>query len=300
MDRLESLRVYCRVVEMNSFTRAAAQLQLSNATVTNHVAALEAHFGVRLINRTTRKLSVTEDGRSCYERAMRLIAEMSELEDALQGAQRSPKGVLRVEVPTAIGRIYIAPALSRFTERYPEISLRVQVTDRVVDAIEERADVLIRMGELKDSNMVARKLHQSRFVTCASPEFLARHGLPQHPGELHRLSCMGFIQPNSGQMVAWQFQQGEQHVTLQPNAHIAINHAESLIRAAISGAGIIQLLSLSLTPSIKAGDLVPILEDWSTAGPPVSIVYPQSRHLSAKVRAFAEFVSDLFAHEIHA
>lgn len=298
MDRLESLRVFCRVVDLNSFSRAATQLQLSNATVTNHVAALETHFGVRLLNRTTRRLTVTDDGRSCYERAIRLIAEMSELEDALQGAQRSPKGILRVELPMAIGRIYFAPALHRFTEKYPDITLRVQVTDRVIDAIEERADVLVRMGDLKDSSMVARKIHQSRFVTCASPAFFARHGKPSHPDELQRLPCLGFIQPNTGQMVPWQFARQGERVEFLPQGPVAINHAESLIHTAVSGAGVVQLLSLSLTPSIKAGLLEPILDDWTTHGPQVSLLYPQSRHLSTRVRAFVDFVDELFATEI--
>jgi len=295
MDRLESLRIFCRVVELNSFSRAADQLQLSNASVTNHVAGLESHFGVRLLNRTTRKLSMTDDGRSCYERAQRLIGEMTELEDVLQGARLTPKGILRVDIPTAIGRIYIAPALARFVARYPEVSLRVHVTDRAVDIIEERADVAIWMGELKDSNMVARLIYQSRSLCCASPEFLAQHGRPSRPEDLLQYPCLGFIQPNSGQIVPWQFARGEENFAFTPQASIAINHAESLIHAATTGAGVVQLLSSSLTPPINAGLLVPILEDWTTAGPPVSVVYPQNRHLSPKVRAFVDFVSEIFA-----
>lgn len=295
MDRLESLHVFCRVVELNSFSRAADQLQLSNASITNHIAGLESHFGVRLLNRTTRKLSLTDDGRSCYERALRLLGEMNELEDALQGARLKPKGILRVDIPTAIGRIYIAPALPRFAAQYPELSLRVHVTDRDLDIVDERADVVIRMGELKDSNMVARLIYQSRSICCAAPVYLARHGTPATPHELAQHTCLGFIQPNSREIVPWKFARGSETANFAPQARIAINHAESLIHAATTGAGIIQLLSSSLNPPIEIGTLVPILKDWESAGPPVYVVYPQNRHLSPKVRAFVDFVAELFA-----
>ena len=295
MDRLESLHVFCRVVELNSFSRAADQLHLSNASITNHIAALESHFGVRLLNRTTRRLSLTDDGRGCYERAQRLLGEMAELEDALQGARLKPKGILRIDIPTAIGRIYIAPALPRFAAQYPELSLRVHVTDRDLDIVDERADVVIRMGELKDSNMVARLIYQSRSLCCAAPPFLQRYGTPATPHDLLSLPCLGFIQPNSREIVPWTFNKDDQEFAFTPQASIAINHAESLIHAATTGAGVVQLLSSSLNPPIQAGQLVPILEDWSSAGPPVYVVYPQNRHLSPKVRAFVDFVSELFS-----
>lgn len=298
MDRVESLRIFCRVVDVGSFSRAADQLKMSNASVTHHVAGLEKHFGVRLLNRTTRKLSLTDDGRSCYERAQRLIGEMVELEELLQGATLVPKGVLRVEVPTAIGRIYIAPALLALTRQYPELSVVVNVTDRTVDAIEERADVLIRIGALKDSTMVARTLHQSRFLCCASPQLLRQYGVPQTPDDLARFPCLGFTQPNSGQLVPWEFASGDKKIAFVPKTHIAINHAESLIHAAVGGAGVLQLLSLSLAPAIQAGQLVPVLADWSTAGPMVSVLYPHNRHLSPKVRVFVDFIVELFAREV--
>jgi LysR family transcriptional regulator for bpeEF and oprC len=295
MDRLESLRIFCRVVELNSFSRAANQLHMSNASITNHIAGLESHFGVRLLNRTTRRLSLTDDGRSCYDRAQRLIAEMTELEDVLQGARLTPKGVLRVDIPTAVGRIYIAPALAKFVARYPEVSLRVHVTDRAIDIMEERADVAIWMGEVKDPNMVARLLYQSRSLCCASPAFLQQHGRPTHPRELQSLPCLGFIQPNTGQIVPWEFAKEDENFVFTPPSKIAVNHAESLIHAASTGAGIVQLLSSSLTPSIHAGQLVPLLEEWTTKGPSISVVYPQNRHLSPKVRAFVDFVTEIFA-----
>ncbi|MFC5474578.1 LysR family transcriptional regulator [Paraherbaspirillum soli] len=295
MDRLESLRVFCQVVELNSFSRAAEQLEMSNATITNHIASLERHFGVRLLNRTTRKISMTDDGHSCYQRAQRLLGDMMELEGALQGGRATPQGVLRVDVPTVIARVYLAPALSRFTELYPELSIRVNVGDRMVDMVEGRGDVWLRIGELKDSGMVARRIYQPRNVCCAAPDFLARHGTPRTPQELADFRCLAFIHPNSGQNVPWTFSKGKQQLSWQPPGNISINHAETLIQAAVSGAGIVQLLTLSLNPQMRDGRLVPVLADWATPGPPVSVVYHQSHQLSAKVRVFVDFVTELFA-----
>lgn len=295
MDRLESLRVFCQVVELNSFSRAAEQLELSNASITNHISSLERHFGVRLLNRTTRKLSLTDDGHSCYQRAQRLLGDMTELEDALQGTRATPQGVLRVDVPTVVSRIYLAPALARFTEQYPDLTVRMNVSDRMVDVVEGRGDVWIRIGELKDSSMVARRIYQTTNLCCASPDYLARHGTPQMPQELARFRCLSFIHPNTGQNVPWTFSKGKQQLDWNPQTRISINHAESLIHAATSGAGIIQLLSLSLNPHIRTGQLTPLLADWSTPGPPVSVVYHRSHQLSAKVRAFVDFVTTLFA-----
>lgn len=194
-----------------------------------------------------------------------------------------------------ISRIYLAPALSRFTALYPDLTVRMNVSDRMVDMVEGRGDVWMRIGELKDSSMVARRIYQTKNLCCASPEYLSRHGVPDSPHDLARFNCLAFIHPNTGLNVPWTFSKGKQTVESNPQTSIAINHAESLIHAATSGAGIIQLLSLSLNPQIKSGTLTPILTDWSTTGPPVSVVYHHSHQLSVKVRVFVNFVTDLFA-----
>ena len=295
MDRLESLRVFCQVVELNSFSRAAEQLELSNASITNHISGLEKHFGVRLLNRTTRKLSLTDDGHRCYQSAQRLLGDMTELEDALQGTRATPQGILRIDVPSVIARIYLAPALLHFTERYPELTVRMNVSDRMVDMVEGRGDVWIRIGELKDSSMIARRIHNTTNLCCASPAYLAANGTPQTPQDLESLRCLAFIHPNTGQNVPWIFRKGKQEVIWLPSSNIAINHAESLIHAACQDGGIVQLLSLSLSPYLQSGQLTSVLTDWNTSGPPVSVVYHQQHQLSAKVRVFVDFVTELFA-----
>lgn len=295
MDRLEALHAFCRIVELGSFSGAARQLGISNSSVTHQLSNLESHLGVRLLNRTTRKLSLTDEGRLCYTRAREVLADVSDLEEALRGATMRPQGVLRVDVPTAIGRIYIAPALPRFAERYPDLTVRMSLGDQLLDVVQEGIDVSIRIGELKDSGRVARTLHHSRTMCCASPGFLARHGVPKSPADLVGYPCLGFLQPTTGQPVPWSFLRDGVRQELMPDARIWINHAESLIHAAAAGGGIVQLLSLSLQPHVDAGSLQPILEDWAAPGPPISVIYPPSRHLAAKINAFVDFVRELFA-----
>lgn len=294
IDRFEALRVFCRIVEIGSFSRTARQLDMSNSSVTNHLTNLEKHLGVRLLNRTTRSLSLTDEGRACYEQARDLLAGFGEMEESLRGAKLVPQGVLRVDVPTAIGRMYIAPALPRFTEHYPEVTVKLTLGDQVLVPEEGGVDVSIRIGKVKGSGRVARTIHRSRYVCCASPDILAKHGIPAVPEELARYPQLGFLQPTTGQPVPWFFAKSDTPSEQMPDARIWINHAESLIDAAISGGGVIQLLSLSLQPYIAKGALVPILTDWSAPGPPISVIYPPSRHQPAKISAFVRFVSELF------
>lgn len=297
IDRFEALRVFCRIVEAGSFTRTARQLEMSNSSVTNHIANLERHLGVRLLNRTTRKLSLTDEGHACYARARELLDGLCEMEESLGDASHLPKGVLRIDVPTAIGRIYIAPALHRFAAQYPEVTVQMTLGDQVVAPEERGVDVSIRIGNLKDSGRTAKTIHRTRYVCCASPDVVARHGRPASPADLARYPQLGFLHPTTGQPVPWFFSRDGADSEYMPDARIWINHAESLISAAISGAGVIQLFSLSLQPYIEKGLLVPILQDWSASGPPISVIYPAGRRNPAKIGAFVRFVDGLFQHE---
>lgn len=294
IDRFEALRVFCRIVEIGSFSRTARQLDMSNSSVTNHLTNLEKYLGVRLLNRTTRTLSLTDEGRACYERARDLLDRLGEMEENLRGAKLVPQGVLRVDVPTAIGRMYIAPALPRFTELYPELTVKMTLCDQALVPEEGGVDVSVRIGKIKDSGRVAKTIHRSRYVCCASPGVLAKHGIPGVPEDLARYPQLGFLQPTTGQPVPWFFAKSDITSEQMPDARIWINHAEALIDAAISGGGVIQLLSLSLQPYIEKGALMPILADWSAPGPPISVIYPPSRHQPAKISAFVRFLSELF------
>ena len=283
--------MFCRIVELGSLSRAARELDLANASVTNHLAGLERHLGVRLLNRTTRRISLTDDGTTCYRRAKRLIGDMQELEEALRGSKAAPRGQLHVSVPSALARLHFANWIPRFAARYPELTLKVSVSDRLVDWVEDGVDVLVRIGELKDSSMVARTVLRTRYRCGASPAFLKRYGEPAAPRDLARFLCLGFTMPSSGRNVPWVFEKDGARSTLLPPARVWMNHAESLVQAAGVAGGIVQLLSPTMEPAFASGALRPVLSDWTAAGPPISAIYPHQRQVPAKVRAFVEFIA---------
>jgi LysR family transcriptional regulator for bpeEF and oprC len=295
MDRLEALKIFCTVVDAGGFSRGADKLGISTSTVTNQILALEAHLRIKLLNRTTRRMSVTEEGRQCYEHAMDLLGRMGSLESAMQNAHRHPTGVLRVDMPSNISRQIVAPALPAFLAAYPDITLNITVGDLMVDMVEEGIDVLIRIGELQDSNLFATTLFRNDFICCAAPAFLERYGTPATPGDLADFACLGFLNPRTHVVRPWRFVEDEVEFTFTPQGAAAMDHVESLIAAAKAGGGIVQNLSISLIEPIAAGTLAPILQGWTAPGPPVSVLV-QQRHLrAAKVKAFVDFLTPLFA-----
>ncbi|WP_426172352.1 LysR family transcriptional regulator [Pseudoduganella sp. R-34] len=292
MDKLDALRVFCAVVETGGFSRAAERLGISTSSVTAQVNALEAHFEVKLLNRTTRSMSLTGEGRECYEQAQRLLSGMEELEANLQHAAREPRGTLRVNMPGLVSRIYVAPALPRFLARHPGIVLQASASDRLVDMVEEGYDVLLRLGEIGDERLIARQLLQTRFICCASPAFIAQHGTPSTPGELAGFACLQFILPRAGRLRAWRFSDG---LAFTPPARAAFDHVDSLVEACKAGAGIGQFLSLSVEGELRSGALVPLLADYQAPGPALTALYQQRHQRAAKVLAFVDFLGEVFA-----
>jgi LysR family transcriptional regulator for bpeEF and oprC len=246
VDRLEAMKVFCAVVDAGGFSKAAARLGMSTSSVTHQVSALETHFGVRLLTRTTRSMSLTEEGRHCVEQARRLLDEMGELEHALSSSKELPSGSLRVDMPAILLRQFVAPALPAFLAAYPDLSVKLSASDRLIDMVDEGVDVLLRIGELRDSGLVARTVYKNRYVCCASPAFIARHGRPEHPDDLADLPCLNFIYPKARQLRPWTFQQGGKSFTRMPRGAVAMDHVESLIAMAEGGGGIVQHLSVSL------------------------------------------------------
>jgi LysR family transcriptional regulator for bpeEF and oprC len=295
MDRLDALKVFCAVVDAGGFSRAAARLGISTSSVTHQIGVLEAHFGVRLLNRTTRSMSLTDEGRRCVEQARRLLEDMADLESGMSDAQQAPRGSLRVDMPGILARQVVAPALPRFLAAYPELSVRLTASDRLIDMVDEGVDVMLRIGELSDSALVARAVYRNRYICCAAPEFIARHGRPEHPDELDRFPCLNFVYPKTRQLRPWAFQQDGQPFTATPRGAVAMDHVESLIEMAARGGGIVQHLSVSLAEPLRGGALVPLLEPWQAAGPDVSVLYPQRHQRAAKIKVFVDFVATLFA-----
>ncbi|TFW31209.1 LysR family transcriptional regulator [Duganella callida] len=294
MDRLDALKVFCAVVDAGGFSRAAAKLGISTSSVTHQVGVLEAHFGVKLLNRTTRSMSLTDEGRRCLEQARRLLDEMEELESALGDTLRAPRGLLRVDMPGIVARTIVAPALPRFLAAYPELSVRLSANDRLIDMVDEGVDVMLRIGQLPDSALVGRSVFKNRFICCASPAFIARHGQPRHPDELDRYPCLNFVFPRARQLRPWSFQQDGQTFTTTPRGAVAMDHVESLIEMAVQGGGIVQHMSVSLLAPLRSGALVPLLQPWQAAAPDISILYPQRQQRAAKIKVFVDFIEDLF------
>jgi len=295
MDRLQSMEVFRWVVDLGSFSRAADRLDMSRAAVTAHVAALENRLGVRLLNRTTRKLALTDDGAAYLDHVRRVLADVEETEGVLTAGRSLPRGVLRIDLPVSIGRQFVVPALPRFAAQYPELKVIAILDDRRTDLIETGIDAAVRMGPLEDSSLVARRVYEAGFVVCASPDYLALHGTPETPADLERHNCLGLYAVSRGQVLDWAFEKNGERVSFTPGGALSISNGEALLDAAVAGAGIVMMLDMMASRSIASGALRALLPDWQRRDRyPISVVYPHNRHLSAKVRVFSDFVAGLF------
>ena len=293
MDRLAALEAFAKVAETQSFSEAARRLRSSKSAVSRHVAALEADLGARLLHRTTRSLTLTEAGRSYYERASRILADLEEADASVSQLQAAPRGRLRVNAPMSFGFLHLAAALGDFLTRYPEIELDVALTDRFVDLVDEGVDVAVRIGNLSDSSLVARRLAVIRRVVCASPDYLKARGVPQTPDDLKTHDCL--INTNMGAGREWRFaHQGGKPWPVEVNGRMSSNNGDMLRVAALRGHGFVDLPTFIVGEDLKAGTLVGVLEPYVAQHLTLNAVYPTARHLSPKVRAFVDFLSQRF------
>ena len=290
-----AVRAFTRVVETGSFVKAAASLELPRNTVTKLVQGLEAHLRVKLLNRTTRRVSTTSDGTAYYERMARILDEWQEAESALTSAQASPRGRLRVDMAASMATMLVIPALPDFHARYPELQIDIGVSDRPVDLVSDRVDCVVRAGRIGDPSLIARHLGDVRFMTCATPDYLARHGTPLHPDELeHGHLLVRYFYAGSGRRLPLAFRRGEQHIEVKGRYFVSVNDANALLAAGLAGLGIMHGPAFVVQPHIAAGRLVPLLQDWTGEVNPVSIVYAPNRHLSTRVRVFVDWMVQLF------
>ncbi|MGG1947840.1 LysR family transcriptional regulator [Trinickia sp. NRRL B-1857] len=294
MDRIQAMEVFTRVVDANSFTRAAETLGMPRASVTTIIQNLEAFLGVRLMNRTTRRLSLTPDGTAYYDHCIKIIAEIAEADASFQAGNRKPSGLLRVHMPSALGRRIVIPALSTFHQRYPDVLLDLGLSDRPVDPVEEGVDCLIRVGPLEDSSMVARRIGMLKRVTCASPSYLAKHGEPKTLEELEGHYAVNFRATHGGRPIPWIFMVDSEPLEVKMKSLITVNDADAYMTCAMEGFGMIQPTLFMALPHLLDGSLKEVLAGANPKPKPISIVYPHNRHLSAKVRLFAEWVAELF------
>ena len=292
MDRLRAFEVFVTVVSRQGFARAAETLDTSPANVTRYIAELEAHLGTRLLNRHSRKLSLTESGEALYERARAILADVDEAEAVTSSASVQPQGRLRINAPLSFGLLHLASRWPRFAQRYPAVELDVSLIDRVVDVVEEGFDMAIRISRAGSSAHAARKLATSHNVVCASPDYLRVHGTPATPADLAQHACIVYAYAGS----EWHFQAGdgkEQRVRVR--AAMQTNNGDTASAAALAGLGIVWQPTFLVGADLRAGRLVALLPGYRVPDIDILAVYPSRRHLSAKVRAMIDFLADEFS-----
>lgn len=291
MENLTDIAVFVRVVESGSFTKTAEQLQLSRAVVSKYLSRLEARLGVRLLHRTTRRLSVTEAGAALFEASRGALSRIEDAELEVARLQRAPRGTLKINVPMSFGLLHISPQLPQFLKAYPEVSVDLTMEDRFVDLVAEGYDLAIRVTRLADSALVARKLAPCRQVVCASPEYLAKHGCPRTPEDLSAHNCViySYLPP------VWRFIDRSRRESAAPvRGNLRVNNGMAQCEAALSGLGIIIIPTFYVGDLIRQQRLVVLLDDYAMPEIGVYAVYPQRKYLSPKVRAFVEFLAKRF------
>lgn len=289
------MRVFTKVVEQRSFARAAEILDIPKPAATNAVAQLERRLRVRLLHRTTRRVSVTDDGRLFYEGCIRILGDLAETEESLSGALAVPRGRLRVTTPNAFIYQDFFPALPRFLQQYPELEIEVVVTDRQVNLVEEGIDCAVRAASIpEDSTLIARHIAKVRWLTCASPDYLRRKGIPLRVADLEQHDCIRFISPSSGRTVDWCFEQNGESLTHHPRGRTGVTSLEGAVALAVAGIGIAHVSDVLALPELRSGALEPLLVDWAAPAPSLTVLYPSRHYLTARLRAFADFVAGIY------
>ncbi|MRW92986.1 LysR family transcriptional regulator [Duganella sp. FT80W] len=297
MDRFNAMRIFTRIVELESFSKAAEDLQIPAATATYTIKQLEARLGVRLLQRTTRHVSPTLDGQAYYQRCVRILADVEETEAGFGNSGVAPRGKLRVDLQGTLSRHYVLPRLQEFFARYPDIELEIGMSDRLVDLVREGVDCVLRVGELRDSSMVARRVATLQQVTCASAAYFERHGTPHTLEDLraqgHR--AVNFYSASSGKMFPFDFiVDGEQRSVVLPGS-VSVSTAEAYAACCASDLGLVQLPRYHVETQLRSGEFREVLAQWRPHAMPVSVLYPHARQLSPRVRVFVDWLSDVMS-----
>jgi DNA-binding transcriptional LysR family regulator len=298
VDRFDEMRAFSKVAESGSFTTAAARLGVSASMVSQHIKELEERLGVQLLNRTTRRVNLTETGRAYYERCTRLLAELDEIEHAASDMHAAPRGELRVHATPVFGALHLAPAIADFTRRYAEIAVELILGDRLVDLIEEGFDVAVHVGRLADSSLIARQLAPCRLVVCGAPLYFERQGRPRTPADLAAHNCLTVAGTGSTHYRTWHLATPEGGpLDIAPAGNLRSNSGAALKAAALAGQGLAYLPTYLVGDALQSGALATVLDEYLAPPLPLRALYPHSRHLSAKVRAFVDFLAARFGQE---
>jgi DNA-binding transcriptional LysR family regulator len=293
MDKLVSMRVFTQVVETGSFVKAAGLLGISRAMATKHVMELENVLGARLLNRTTRRLSLTEAGTAYFQSCAQILAEIEDAEQVVSGLSAEPRGTLRINAPMSFGILHLAPAVVDFSKLYPDVHIDLTLNDRFVDLIEEGFDIAIRIAQREESSLITRKLTVARIVVCGSPDYLAEHGAPQTPAALLDHRCLSYAYWASQK--EWRFQGPDGPHVVRIASHFQANNGDVIRLAVLRGLGLALLPTFIAGDDLKAGRLRIVLPEYQPPELAIHAVYPHRRHLSAKVRNFIDFLADRFA-----
>ncbi|SHL21737.1 LysR family transcriptional regulator [Phytopseudomonas punonensis] len=294
---LKTLGIFVEVAERKSFVRAAEALGITQAGVSNAIKRLEAQVDTALLVRTTRSVNLTVDGEAFFHRCRQVLADLNDARLVLCRAGRQPTGTLRLSLPVSFGRYRVVPLLGEFQARHPQVDLAVSISDRYVNLVEEGMDVAIRFGPLDDSSLIARPLVQVRRRVVGTPAYFTRHGVPESPDDLARHNCLALTYHETGRSRAWAFQEAGEPRAFKPRGSLNFNDGQALHTAALAGFGLGQIHDYYVRSQINAGQLVPVLDAWEPTADLISIVYPQSRHLSPRVRAFVDFMVEALASE---
>jgi LysR family transcriptional regulator, regulator for bpeEF and oprC len=295
-NQMQAMRVFVRVVEAGNFTSAANSLRIPKPTVTKLVQGLENHLRIKLLNRTTRRVTVTPDGSAYFERVVRLLGDLDDIEASVTHAKERPRGRLRIDAGAAVTSYIILPALADFLARYPEIAVECGVSDRPADLIGDNVDCVIRGGPLLEPSLVARHIGDLRWLTCATPAYLAKHGRPTHPTDLQSGHVLaGYFFPRSGRMRPLMFERDGKRFEIPPSPRVAVNDSGAHFASLRAGLGLGQIISFIVSEGGATDELVPVLADWQPEPMPVHVLYPANRHLSTKVRVFVDWVAELFS-----
>src|ERR1700722_1397077 len=292
MDRFQEMQVFIRIAERGSFTRAADDLQIPRATVTNLMKRMEERLGARLLERTTRTVRLTHDGEAFYRRCVRLVADMEEAEGSFHDV--APKGLLRVNVQGTLAKHFVMPALPDFVAQYPGIELHIGEDDRLVDLVREGIDCVLRAGTLQDSSMVGRRVASMAQVTVASPAYLAQFGEPATLQALETHRAVNYISSGSGRALPMEFTVDGEVIEMQLPSIVSVTGADLYTGSAVAGLGMVQVPRYRVAGELSAGTLKVVLGDFPPPPMPVSVLYPQNRQLSSRVRVFAQWLRDIF------
>jgi LysR family transcriptional regulator, regulator for bpeEF and oprC len=295
MDIVRAMQVFSQVAEFGSFSKAAERLALPAATVTNTVQALERHLGVRLLHRTTRKVTLTEDGTLYLDRCTRLLADLEDTQALFAGPRIKPSGMVRVDLPERLARLKVGPALPDFFARYPDIQIKLGTTDRFVDLVGEGVDCAVRVGLLADSTLIARRIGEMEQINVASKDYLDRHGRPQHVADLASHVVVNYFSSRTGRDLGWEYVDDGQPRTLKLRSAVSVNSSDTYLACCRAGLGLIQVPRDGIEHLLASGELEEVLPAFRPAPLPVSVVYAHNRQMSPRVRVFVDWIAGVLA-----